>query len=492
MSSSTERTIPRMPTNRRTFLQRMAVAGVALGPGGVFLASCATSEGADEDEGEAEEEPQGEVSEDNPFGVPDGEPLEIFIFDGGFGDEYATEIHQPIFSEKWPDVQINHNAAVDIGAELQARFVAGDPPDFINNSGDGAMDTGQLASDGQLYDLTELFDAPSWDDPDTPVRDILIPGTIEIGTRDGKPQVLNYAFTVFGLWYNKTLLDENGWPVPTTWQEMMDVCADIKAFGIAPWVYQGVTAPSYMNWPLLVMAAKLAGPEILLAVDNLEEGAWGHEAIRESAAAIRSLAENDYFLPGVEGMEFRDAQGLWARGEAVFCPSGSWLENEEADAIAENPTFEMTMMPEPLLSENSVMPLETVRATAGEPYIIPADAANPRAAMEYMRAMLSVEGARGFTEAVTSLTSVAEANEGVEFEAPGLSSAQAALTAAGDNVINWLYSTWYPTMESPGIDQATATLLRADITVDEWVQQCEAAAAEIRNDDSITKQTREA
>lgn len=492
MSTSIERT-PATGHDRRTFLHRVALAGVALGPGGAFLASCATGGGSDDGDSDAapSDAPTGDVSDDNPLGIPTDQPLEVYIFDGGFGDGYATELHQPMFNERWPGITIEHHAAVDIGGELQARFVAGDPPDFINNSGDGQMDPGQLVSDGLLYDLTPLFDAPSWDDPDVTVRDTLLPGTIEAGTRDGRPYVLNYAFTVFGLWYNATVLEENGWPVPTTWPEMMDVCADIAATGLAPWVYQGVTAPRYMNWPLLSMAAKLAGPEILVAIDNLEPGAWGHEAILESAAAIRGLAENAYFLPGVEGMEFRDAQGLWARGEAVFCPSGSWLENEEADALAENATFQLAMMPDPLLSPDSVMPLETVRATAGEPYVIPADAQNPLAAMEYMRVMLSMEGARGFTERVTSLTSVAGSSEGVEIAAPGLASAQAALQAAGDNVVNWFYPNWYGTMENPGIDQVTGALLRTEITVDQWAEQCEAVATEIRDDDSIVKQTRE-
>lgn len=490
MSSSIERTPAAAGSDRRTFLQRVALTGVALGPGAAFLASCATG-GDDDDDDDATQAPTGDVSEDNPLGIPTDQPLEIYIFDGGFGDEYATELHEPMFSERWPDVTIDHHAAVDIGAELQPRFVAGDPPDFVNNSGDGQMDTATLVADGLLYDLSPLFDAPSWDDPNVTVRDSLLPGTVESGTFNGTPYVFNYAFTVFGTWYNKTLMDENGWPVPTTWQEMMDVCADIAATGVAPWVYQGVTAPRYMNWPILAMAAKLAGPEILVAIDNLEEGAWSHEAVKESAAAIRQLAENSYFLPGVEGMEFRDAQGLWARGQAVFCPSGSWLENEEADAIAENPTFELAVMPDPLLSPDSVMPLETVRATAGEPYVIPADAKNPLAAMEYMRVMLSMDGARGFSERVTSLTSVAGASDGVQIDAPGLASAQAALQAAGDNVINWFYPNWYPTMENPGIDQNTAALLRAEISVDQWSEQNETVAATIRDDDSIVKQTRE-
>lgn len=490
MSNSTHRRTTAAPASRRRFLQQMAIAGVALGPGSAFLASCASGGGGDG--GSDDESPAGEVSDENPFGLAADGEFEIYIFDGGFGDQYATDIHEPLFSEKWPDVTIDHHAAVDIAGELQARFVAGDPPDFINNSGDGAMDNGQLAADGQLHDLSALFDAPSWDDPDKTVRDMLLPGTIEIGTISGTPQVLNYAFTVFGLWYNKTLLDENGWPVPTTWQEMMDVCADIKAAGIAPWVYQGVTAPRYMNWPILSMAAKQAGPEILLPIDLLEEGAWKHEAVVAAAEAVSQLAANDYFLPGVEGMEFRDAQGLWARGEAVFCPSGSWLENEEADAIAENDTFELAMMPDPLIdAATATMPLETVRATAGEPYIIPAEAKNPEAALEYMRAMISLDAAKEFSQMVTSLTSVVGATEGVEFEAPGLNSARTALEAAGENVINWYYPSWYLTMENPGIDQVTGALLRGEIDANQWADQCEAVATSIRDDDSIVKQTRE-
>ncbi|AYY13286.1 carbohydrate ABC transporter, N-acetylglucosamine/diacetylchitobiose-binding protein [Actinobacteria bacterium YIM 96077] len=491
MASSITGRTPSGTSSRRKFLQQIAAGGIAIGSGSVALSSCAIggSDDDDDDSGDTAEAPE-ERSEENPLGIDPEEPVEIHIFDGGFGDAYATDIHQPIFSERWPDVEIDHNAAVDIAGELQTRFAAEDPPDFINNSGDGQMDPGQLVADGLLHDLTELFDAPSWDDPEVPVRDTLRAGTIESGTFDGKPYILNYTFTVFGIWYNKTLMDENGWSVPTTWDEMLDLCAEIADAGIAPWVYQGVTAPRYMNWPLLTMAAKLAGPEVLVAIDNLEEGAWGHEAVREAASAIRSLHEGGYFLDGVEGMEYRDAQGLWARGEAVFCPSGSWIENEEADAIAEDPSFELAVMPEPLLSEDSVMPLETIRATAGEPYIIPADANNPRTGMEYMRAMLSQEGARGFTEMVTSLTSVIGAADGVEL-APGLSSAQEALNAAGDNIVNWFYPTWYKEMENPGIDQATGKLLRGDATVDEWVDECEAVAAEIREDDSLLKQNRE-
>jgi N-acetylglucosamine transport system substrate-binding protein len=486
MSRSYQRRTTRVGGSRRRFLKQLGATGVVLGPGSGLLAACATG-GNDDDDNDQQ---SGQATEQNPLGMPEDGEVEIWIFDGGFTDRYAVELHEPIFQERWPDVTIDHHAAVDIGGELQARFVAGDPPDFVNNSGDGQMDTAQLVADGQLADISALYDAPSWDDPSVKVRDILVPGTIELGSYDGTPYVLNYAFTVFGLWYNKTLFDANGWTVPRTWDDMLALCAEIQGTGVAPWTYQGVTAPRYMNWPLLTMATKLAGPEILVPIDNLEEGAWRQDAILQAAEAIYRLAENGYFMEGTEGMEFRDAQAAWARGEAAIIPSGSWLENEEADAIAEDPEFEMAYMLEPLLSESSVMPYETLRATPGEPYFIPADANNPAGGMEYMRAMLSSEGARGFTEMVSSLTSLLGAADGVQLAAPGLNSAKEAFSAAGENVINWFYPTWYPTMENPGIDQATGRLLKADINPEQWAEECEAVTREVREDDTIPKQTR--
>lgn len=491
MSSSTERTTAGASATRRRFLKQMGVAGVALGPGSAFLASCATGGGDDDDEPEETSSPGEEGGDaENPLGVdPTGE-VEIWIFNGGFTDVYATDVHEPILQEKYPDLTINHNTHEDIAGALQTRFVGGNPPDFVNNSGDGQLDTAQLVADGQLADLTPLFDAPSWDDPNTPVRDTLVAGTIEIGTLSGKPYVLNYAYSVFGLWYNKTLFDANGWNTqPTTWEEMFALCEEIKAFGIDPWIYQGETAPRYMNWPLLSSAIKEAGPEIMIPVDNLEEGAWKQEPIVAAAEQVYQLASRGFFMPDIEGMDFRDVQALWAQGQAAVAPSGSWIENEEKDVIAEDPEFELAYMYDPMLSDSGALPLESLRGTPGEPYIIPADANHPEAGMEYMRAMLSQEGAEGFAAQVSSLTS---STVEIEIQTPGLASAKAALDAAGENVYNWFYPTYYPTMENPGIDQVTRKLLLAQITSAEWADECEAVAKEIREDDSIPKQTREA
>ncbi|NED97848.1 carbohydrate ABC transporter, N-acetylglucosamine/diacetylchitobiose-binding protein [Phytoactinopolyspora alkaliphila] len=494
MSRSTERTTPSGAPTRRRFLKQIGLAGVALGPGSALLASC-VSGSTDEPDDEAAASPAGEITADNPLGIATDGEVEIWIFDGGFTDAYAVEIHEPLLQQRWPDLTIDHHKAVDIGAELQQRFVAGDPPDFINNSGDGQLDTAQLIANGQLADLGPLLDAPSWDDPGKTVRETLVPGTVEVGSRGGVCYELNYAFTLYGLWYNKALFDTNGWTVPRTWDDMLDLCAEIKSAGIAPWTYQGLTAPYYMNWPLLTMAAKQGGVEVLKNIDNLVEGAWKDPSVLAAAEAIYRLAENGYFMEGTEGMEFRDAQAAWVQGEAAIVPAGSWLENEEVDLItARGDEFQIAYMNEPIIDEASAaLPYETLRAKPSTPYVVPADAAHPEAGMEYMRAMLSKEGAQGFTNMVKSFTSVLGAADGVELDAPGLSSAKDAFTAAGENVVNWLYPLWYPSMESGDagndISGATFKLLKGDVNPEEWADLCEGVATKWREDDAIQHET---
>lgn len=467
--------------SRRTFLRGALATGAIVLPGSGALVGCASGGGG------GQEAAEGDKSEKNPLGVPVDAPLEIVIFNGGFGDAYATDVHEPMYTKLYPKAKITHVAEVDIAGTLQSRFVSGNPPDFVNNSGDKQIPLGQMVDQKQLYDLSELYDAQSWDDPSKKVRDTLVPGNIELGEFNGKPYVMHMATSIFGIWYNKTLFDKNSWEAPASWADMIKLCGEIKKAGIAPWTYQGVHA-RYMSWPLLVMAAKHGGAELLTAIDNLEDGAWSHESIQESAAALQQLRTKGFFLEGSEGMTHIQSQAAWSQGQAAFVPSGSWLESEQAD-VTPKEGFEFAFMPEPALTKNDKMPKETLRATPGEPYVVPAKAKNPKGAMEYMRIMLSKEGSQGFTKVANSLTANQEAATGMKLP-PGLTSAQKALTAAGDNVVNWFYPTWYKKLENPAVNSHIQELLAGRIDPKEFSTRCDASAKAIKDDDSITKYTR--
>jgi N-acetylglucosamine transport system substrate-binding protein len=467
--------------SRRSLLRSAAGSGVLVATTAA-LGACALSDGADDKKTDAAEAAKNSV---NPLGVKEDAPLEVVIFNGGFGEEYAKS-HEKMYTEKYPKAQIKHSATQQIGQTLQPRFVDGSPPDVVNNSGANQIDFNGLVSQGALADLAPLLDAPSIDDPSKKVRDTLLPGSLLPGTYDGKTMALNYSYTAYGLWYSGKLLTDRGWAYPKTWDEMIALCKTIKAAGIAPFTYQG-KHPRYMSWPILSAAAKMAGPQILVAIDNLEPNAWKHEAILAAAEAYSQLAVDGYILPGSEGLDHVQSQTEWCKGKAAFISCGSWLESEQKSVTP--PDFQMTVAPTPSLGSGDKLPFEAMRGTASEPFVVPAKGKNVNGGLEYLRIMLSKKGATDFTNRVSSLTCVAGIDQGINLP-PGLSSVTRALKASGDKGFNWVYNSYYRKLERELVDAACGALFTKQINAKQFVEQCQKGADSIAKDTNIKKYKR--
>ena len=456
-------------------------AGAAVGAmaGASALTGCAM--GGDDKKDDA----KADANAANPLGVKEDAPLEVVIFNGGFGEEYAKS-HEAMYKERWPKAEIKHSATQQISQTLQPRFVAGDPPDVVNNSGGNQIDFNGLVSQGALADLSELLAAPSLDDPKKTVKDTILPGAIDVGTYDGKPLALYYAYGAYGIWYSQKLMNDKGWQYPKTWDEMISLCRTIKAAGMNPWTYQGKHA-RYMSWPILMAAAKLGGTDVLKAIDNLEPNAWKHEAVKAAADAYYQLAVDGFIQPGAEGMDHIQSQTEWSRGNAVFISCGSWLENEQKAVTP--PGFNMAVSPTPSLTKGDKLPFEAFRGTGSEPFVVPAKAKNGRGGLEYLRVMLSKKGASDFTRKVSSLTVVSGAAQGIEL-GPGLTSVTKMIDAAGKNTFNWVYNAYYRKLERNLVDAACADLFTKRINAAEFIDRCQQAADEIAKDSSIKKYKR--
>src|SRR4051812_47749519 len=247
--------------NRRDVLKRTAAIGMLAGPAAGLLGACASG-GGNSNSG------TGSKSKTNPLGVKEDAPLDVVIFKGGYGDDWAKN-DEALYTKKFPKAKVKHTGTQQITQLLQPRFVGGTPPDLVDNSGAQQMDTAGLADKGQLADLKPLLDAQSVDDPNKTVKDTLVPGTVELGTfGNDTVYVLNYAYSVFGLWYSKTLLDKHGWEYPKTWDAMIKLCGDIKKAGISPWAYAG-KYPYYLAFFLIPFIGKIGGQDALNAMDNL-------------------------------------------------------------------------------------------------------------------------------------------------------------------------------------------------------------------------------
>ena len=70
----------------------------------------------------------------DPFGVGPDTPLEVVIFLGGYGDDYA-KVHESMYHKQYPKSDVKHVTTKDIQGLVQPRLDSGNPPDVVLNDG---------------------------------------------------------------------------------------------------------------------------------------------------------------------------------------------------------------------------------------------------------------------------------------------------------------------------------------------------------------------
>ncbi|MFF9280406.1 N-acetylglucosamine/diacetylchitobiose ABC transporter substrate-binding protein [Streptomyces griseosporeus] len=466
---------------RRDLIKRSAALGLASVPAMGLLSACASGGGDDSGDGNT----KGKATKDNPFGAQKDSKLDVVIFKGGYGDDYA-KAWEADFQKKL-GVSSTHTGTQEITGKLQPRFNAGNPPDIVDDSGAQKIKIDVLYKNGQLLDLAEVLDAPSVDDPSKKVRDTLIPGTLDPGLQEGKVVALNYIYTVWGLWYSGKLFKEKGWEEPKTWDDFLAICKDAKSQGIGGLAHQG-KFPYYINVAIMDLIAKKGGLDAMKAIDNLDPKAFvGSDAAQAGVEAIYEVVEKGYLMPGTNGLTHTESQTRWNQYKAAFITCGSWLENEQ---LKQTPAdFDMKFMPMPNLP-GSKLPFEAIRAGSGEPFIIPAKAKNVPAAKEFMRRMLSREWSTMFAKEANSLTILKDGvDPGVQLR-PGTQSTVEVSKAAGDNTFRYLYTEWYGEMDTE-IQNASNELMAKRIQPKEWLKRAQAAVDKAAKDPASKKNHRD-
>ncbi|QCB25102.1 N-acetylglucosamine/diacetylchitobiose ABC transporter substrate-binding protein [Streptomyces sp. SS52] len=405
----------------RRMLLRGAIATAAMGS---FAVACSSPSSKD---GDGDGGPKGEKSANNPFGAAANSTVEAAIFDGGYGTDYVDYTNQVLGSQV-KGLKVKVNPVVDIAPQLQPRFVGGNPPDLIDNSGEDQI--GFLGILDQLEELDDLFEANTYEGKK--IADVVYPGVKEPGTYNGKFVALRYVMTVYGVWYSKTLFEENGWTAPKTWDEALDLGQQAKKKGKYLFVH-GKEAATYYQTMLFASAIKEGGDEVRLALGNLEKGSWSHPAVQGVLKVMETMIKQKMFVPGGSGTQFQKAQAIWSNDQkALLYPSGGWIENEMKQATKAD--FQMTGFPEMTLTDKPQLPYESLHAAAGEPFIVPKQGKNPAGGKEVLRAMLSEKAAANFSKTKLAPTVVKGTVPADGFGSAALVSQTKMLEAAGDNI----------------------------------------------------------
>jgi N-acetylglucosamine transport system substrate-binding protein len=451
--------------DRRTFMRGTAAAAAAVPLGGLLgstgLSGAAFAQDAS-----------------NPFGVADGSTVDAVIFNGGYGIDYV-DFAAKIMEKEHPKVTVKVSPSTQIATELQPRFVGGNPPDLIDNSGADLIGFNTIAD--QLEDMNSVVDAPNLEG--TKIRDTLYGGVEAPGTFNGKFVALNYVMTVYGIWYSASLFGDNGWTVPTTWEEAKELGGKAKDKGkyLLGW---GKEAATYYQTAAIASAIKEGGDEVRLALDNIEKNCWSHPAVQSVFKVLAEIIKAGYVKPGGAGTQFTAAQAQWSNDEDfILYPSGSWIENEMKKATKAD--FKMTGVPDFAVTDNAKLPKAALHATAGEGYVIPSGGANVAGGKELLRTMLSKDAATNFVKTRLAPTIVKGLVPADGFGSTALVSQVKMLDDAASNVFSWNFVDIY------GINKDMLvpwnSFLAGDLDVAGLTKALQQITDNVLNDSSVTK-----
>lgn len=230
-------------------------------------------------------------------------------------DQFAKD-----FEKKYPQATIEvsgFGAAEQIQKVLSA-FSAGDEPDVF------AVPNGELLNkyvrEGRMAPIGEVVDM-GW----------ATPASVEAySTEDG---VYGLPLNGYGIamWVNESLLAEHGVEVPTTWDQLLDVCSTLSSEGVAP-IALGMGGQDVWTaqlWYDSLLFQQSGNPNVTMDATYGEGGAsWGDPEFVKAAAAFRELVDADCFQKGFTGTNSVQATSLFQRGEAGAIVQGTWIGAE--------------------------------------------------------------------------------------------------------------------------------------------------------------------
>ena len=208
--------------------------------------------------------------------------------------------------------------------KLNALIAAGQTPDcFICNPGPNMDVYVNAQAAAPLTDILENQEK-EWYDGFTD-------GIFERMTYDGEIYAVPTNFAAALCFYNTEIFDEVGVEVPTTYDELLDVCQKIKDAGYTP-----ISCSAGTAWCLSMVAGYLCDRQgVDLAAIASHEANWTDENCVEAGTKLKELSQ--YFQETAAGDSNDQATAGFYNGEAAMLIQGSWAI---AHINGNNPDFE--------------------------------------------------------------------------------------------------------------------------------------------------------
>lgn len=168
-----------------------------------------------------------------------------------------------------------------------------------------------------------------------------IAGSLDGFKKDGKLYGLPRNTDIMLVYYNQKMFEDNGWTVPATYNELLDLCGKIKDAGIIPVAMDGGD-----GWPMACfltdILVKVAGTEYADIVSRaVATGDFTAPEIQEATQILVNSASVGMFQMGYDSQDYGTTMNLFTNGQAAMYCMGSWdcsmaLNQDIAPEIRDN------------------------------------------------------------------------------------------------------------------------------------------------------------
>lgn len=255
-----------------------------------------------------------------------------------------------------PDVKVTWNIFDHEGYKTSIRnFLTADPPDLAAWYAGNRM--APFVEAGMFADISELWAAENMGET--------LKSAEASMTIDGKQWGVPYTYYQWGMYYNKTLFEEHGVAIPTTWDEFLAACAVFKGAGI-----DCTTTGTKALWPtggwFDYINLRTNGYEFHM---DLTAGKipWTDERVKNAFDQWARLIEGGYVTANHTAIDWQDALPLLAQGKAATYLMGNFAVAPLKDAGMTDETLGFFAFPEitPGVPRAEDAPTDTMHITAG-------------------------------------------------------------------------------------------------------------------------------
>jgi alpha-glucoside transport system substrate-binding protein len=312
----------------------------------LVLAACGGDDegegGTNKAEGKAPGEGKPECEGLTEFGDLTGTTVRVYTSIVAPEDKSHKDSYQ-LFTE-CTGAKVEYEGSKEFEAQLVVRVRSGNPPDIAYVPQPGLLntlvtDTGKVveAPESVAANVDEFF-GEDWKNY----------GTVD-GTFYAAPLGANVKSFV---WYSPPMFEENGWTIPTTWDEMVALSDDIAASGIKPWC-AGIGSGDATGWPVTdwledVMLREVGAdvydqwvnheipfndPQVVTALDRVGEILKNEKYVNGGLGDVKSIATTIFQDGGLPILDGECALHRQASFYAANWPEGTNVA-EDGDVFA--------------------------------------------------------------------------------------------------------------------------------------------------------------